>query len=148
VAFFLDLGRLALPVAEIIKLCPADTAIAEHFDLVHPRRVDREYTLDADAIGDLPDTERLSDPAASPTYDESLKHLDSLFVSLKNLHVHPDSVAGSKIRDIFPHPLTFYAINNIQDIAPFAFDPAALAAIYLSPKRRSKIIAAAALTDK
>ena len=59
-----DTGRLAATVAQVVELGAADLTAANDFNAFDHRRVDREYALDAFAVGNLADGEVFVDAAA------------------------------------------------------------------------------------
>src|SRR3569623_63466 len=54
---FFDAGRLALTIAQIIKLGAAHITAAHYFDIGHHRAVGLEHTLDTFAVRDFADGE-------------------------------------------------------------------------------------------
>ena len=69
-------------------------------DLVDPRAVDLERSLDADAAGDPADGNRASDPATAEAHDGPLEDLDALAVAFDDLGRHLDRVPGSDLRQV------------------------------------------------
>ena len=59
----LEAGGLAVTVAEVVELCASDFTLANDLDAGDGGRVDREGSLDADAIGDTADGDGLGDAA-------------------------------------------------------------------------------------
>ena len=74
----LDLGTLAHAVTQIIQLCAANSTVADHFDVIDGRRMDREHLLHADAIGQTTDSDGLLDAAVLICNDNALEDLDTL----------------------------------------------------------------------
>ena len=62
-----DAGRLAAETAQIIQLRAAHLALTDDFDLLEPRRMQRENTLDTFAVGQAPDREAPAGAFAAAT---------------------------------------------------------------------------------
>src|SRR6185503_9065844 len=113
-----DARRLAAAAAQVIELGAAHLAAAQHLDLGDVGRVDREYALDALAVGDLAHREALVEAAAGAGDDHALVGLQAkagplvlvlrlgrgllltlgVLDVLDHLHHHLDGVAGGELR--------------------------------------------------
>src|SRR6476619_5650232 len=81
-------------------LRPAHVPAADHFDLRHGRRVQREGALHADAVAELAHGVGLVQTAALAGDDVALEDLDALLAALDDAHVHLDLVAGREVGDV------------------------------------------------
>src|SRR5260370_29604911 len=79
---FLDAGRLADSVAEVVQARAADDAALRDFDAIDARAVQQERALHADAMGHAANGHRLSRAAALAGPHRALQHLDSSFPAL------------------------------------------------------------------
>src|SRR5450759_971946 len=93
---FLDARRLAGQVAQIVELGAAHTTPAHDIDVGEHGAVQREDALDADAVGDLADGERLADTDAAAGNAHSLERLDALLLPFLDAHVHANGITGAE----------------------------------------------------
>ena len=95
---FLQAGRFAGAVAEVIQLRAADAALAFYFQLFDFWRVERENTFDAFVIHNAADGERLVD--AVPFFHDhgAGENLDTFLVPFDNSLVDIDNVADIELR--------------------------------------------------
>src|SRR5271167_183066 len=75
VALFLDLGRFADPIAQVVQLGASDVAFSDPLNLGDYRRMDRKRPLDPDPETDLADREGLADTGALTPDGGALEHL-------------------------------------------------------------------------
>src|SRR5262245_16356361 len=92
--------RLADQLAHVVELGPPHPAGALHLDLGDLRRVDRGDALDALALDDPADRERLADAAALAGDDDAGEDLDALLGAFEDALVHLDLVADLELRDL------------------------------------------------
>src|SRR5207302_10682194 len=92
VAALLDAGCLAAQVPQVVQLGTAHPAPGDGLDLVDRRAVHREGPLDAHAVADLADGERLPGPAALAPDHHALEHLDPRAVPLGDPDVNLERV--------------------------------------------------------
>src|SRR5690606_22363404 len=85
---------------QVVQLCTANVATADHLDLVDGRRVHRKLTLDADLEADLANSEGFANALAVAGKNDTLKHLHTRTVALDDVHVHLHRVTGTKIRNV------------------------------------------------
>src|SRR5580692_9289784 len=83
--FFLDASGLADLVAQVVQPAPADDAALRHFDPVDARAVQQKRFLDADAVRDPPDGDRLGRAAALAHRHRALEHLNAFFAAFDDL---------------------------------------------------------------
>src|ERR1019366_757850 len=96
---FLQSRRLALELAQIIKLGAADLGGTHHVNLVDDLRVDGKDTLHALAETDFANRKtRLR--ASRPGNDDAFERLQALFLAFSDLDVYLDGIAGTKLRDV------------------------------------------------
>ena len=101
---FLDTGRLAAEIAQVIELCPADLTATNDVDVVNDRCVKREDTLDAYAETYLADRDGLTYAAmlAGDTYAlEGLQAFLVAFLDPVRREVPPVNIAGSQESRVF-----------------------------------------------
>src|ERR1700730_13957586 len=96
---FLDAGRLADSVAEVVQARAADDAALRNFDAIDARAVQQERAFHADAVGDAADGDRLGWAAVLTDRHDAFEHLDAFFAALDDLRVDFDGVARTEIRD-------------------------------------------------
>src|SRR6476469_3478971 len=92
-----DARLLAAQAAQIIELGAAHLAAAHELDRVDHRRIEREYALDAFAVGNLAHRETLVDAAARAADAQALIGLHAGAVALAHLDVHDHGVAWREI---------------------------------------------------
>src|SRR5439155_965863 len=80
--------------AEVVELAAPHAAVPDHLHALDARRVQREGTLDADAVGDAADGERGARALSALADDGAVEDLRALLLALDDLHVHADLVAG------------------------------------------------------
>src|SRR5215471_2994059 len=100
----------ALPpdlLPQIEELGAADTALAEDFNLLDARRVQRKRALDADAVGDAAHGKRRPQPTAPAADHRALERLQPVAAALRHLHVHAHRISGGKRRQSRLHLRTF-----------------------------------------
>src|SRR6185369_1232740 len=97
-----------------------------------------EDALDADAVGHLPDREHLPVAAAAARDDRALEDLDALLVALDDPDVNAHGIAGLELRQPLAELLRLDAIDRVHGRNRY---------FYPSPRRRSRMMAAALLTD-
>src|SRR5208283_5795480 len=96
--FFQSCG-LALQLSQVIKLRAAHFARPHHANLVNDLRIEREDSFNALAETDLANRKAwLRAPAARDDY--ALEGLQSFFLAFANLHLHPNRVAWSELRQV------------------------------------------------
>jgi hypothetical protein len=95
-----DPGSLATQRAEVVQLGAANPSAGNDLDLVDSRCVHREGPLDADAVADLADGERLAGAAALPPDHHALEDLDPGPVTFLDVNVHLESVARPETGDV------------------------------------------------
>lgn len=98
VALLFDLGCLTDAVTQVVELGPTNVSTGVHLDLLDDRRVNREGTLHADAIGELANGEGLLYPTALTTNHNTLEHLDALLVALNHANVNLEGVPRGEVR--------------------------------------------------
>lgn len=98
IAALLDAGSLSAELPEIVKLCAANLSLALDVYLLDRRAVQREYPLNANAVGYLANGERLVKTAVLARYDNPLEDLDPLAGSLLDLNVNTKGISGTKLR--------------------------------------------------
>src|SRR5262245_29368812 len=92
-----DAGRLAAQVTHIVELGPADVAARDDNDLLDDRAVNGEGPLDADAVADLADRERLTCATTLAAQHEALEHLDAGPVAFDDADVHLQGVTRTEV---------------------------------------------------
>ena len=97
---FLDLGRLALQAAQIIKLCPTDMAAADDLDGIHARRMHRERAFNTDTIGDAANGKGFTAGAVALCDHHTLERLKTFAAAFDDLDEHTNGVANAEVRQI------------------------------------------------
>ncbi len=120
-----DLGGLAGTIAQVVKLRPADAAMAQHFDAADAGAVVRESPLNADTVGDAAHGEGFTDAATLNFDDDTFEVLEPLTAAFDDLHEYADGIADLKLREIRAYLLFF---KFPDDVCHFLF---------LLPHRRS-----------
>src|SRR5262249_24613294 len=98
---FLETGRFAGPIAEIVQLCTSDDGAPLDFDLRDAGRMDRKLSLHSFVQHNPPHGERLAAPRAAPGDDHTGKNLNALFVAFKDFCVDVDGVADIEVGDLW-----------------------------------------------
>lgn len=91
---------LADPVAEIVQLGPPGNALALDLDLADSRRVQWELPLDALALHDPANGERLAATGARAGNHRAIEDLRPLFVAFQDADMHVHRVADLKRRQL------------------------------------------------
>src|SRR5262245_41656496 len=84
---------LALQVAQVVQLRPADFGRSRDFHLLDRRRVERKDALDALSERHLAHRERRARAAAVQADYDAFENLNALLVALAHFHVHANGVA-------------------------------------------------------
>ena len=90
---FADLRALAHAATQIVKLCAANEAVTDGFDLLDGGGMDGEDLLNADAVSDTTDGDRLLDAAVLLGDHDALKDLDTLTGAFLDLDMDADGLA-------------------------------------------------------
>ena len=99
-------SSLADAVAEVVELGATDGTVADNLELGDLGAVKREGALDADAEGDLADSEGLAGTLAAHADDVALEDLLTLTVALDDAVVNLDVVARANLGDVLADLLT------------------------------------------
>src|SRR5262245_8592610 len=91
----------------------------DHLDLGDRRPVQRERALDAHALADLADGERLAQAAAAHVDDLSAKLLLALLVALDHPHRDLDGIPGPELRAVGLDVGGFHLFQQAHGRAPF-----------------------------
>ena len=102
---FLDAGRLAGEVAQVVELRATDAATADDRDGGDHRAVRREDALDTDSARDLADRERFADATAAAGDAHTFERLEALLVTFFDADVDANRVTGAEGRNISAEPL-------------------------------------------
>jgi hypothetical protein len=103
VTAFADTRCLAAPSAQIEQTGPPDMSVGDDLDLLNPRIMQREGLLDAYAVRDLPNGVGGIHSAIFTPNNDTLKNLDTLFISFDDTNVDLNVVTGTENRMILPH---------------------------------------------
>src|SRR6478672_7868879 len=96
----LDPRGLARGGAQIVELRAAHASTANDVQIADHRAVNREDALDADAVGDLANGERLAHAAAAPCDAHAFERLEPLLFPFLHSHVHAEGVTRAKGRNV------------------------------------------------
>ena len=97
---FLNLGRLALTITQIVQLGAANFTVADQFNVIHTGRVDRESTFNTNAIGYTANSESFTDAAVAFGNNSAFESLQTFTVAFNNLHPDSDGVTDVDLRQI------------------------------------------------
>src|SRR5580658_331765 len=123
---FLDPGRLAGQITQVVELRAPHVAAALHGDLADRRAVGLEHPLDALAVGDLAHRERGVEAAVAACNDDTLVGLHALAIAFHYLHLHHHGVPGLEVRHFTGHALLVDFLNYLaHDCSPRSSLPAA-----------------------
>ena len=78
----------------------------------------REHALDADAVRDAANRERLADARALTADDDAFEHLDTLAGTLDDLCMDADRVTRCELRDIRAELFFFQRFDDIHFFPP------------------------------
>ena len=99
-AFLFDTGLLTGEVAQVEDAGAAHSTVFVDINLLDERAGEGEYTLHADAVGDLADSKGLSGSASTALQHNALEVLDSLFVTFLNLIMDGDGIASLELGEL------------------------------------------------
>lgn len=105
-------GLLALAVAEVVELCPADAAWSFYFDLCNARRMDGENAFNAFAIRNPSNGEHGIESGTFAANDDAGENLDAFLVAFDDTCVDPDTVAHVERGDRLFKLLRFDFLDN------------------------------------
>lgn len=121
-ATLLDASLLAAQIAQVVQLRTADAAAAGDLDGLEVRGVNREGTLYADTEGNLAHGEGLADTGALAADADALEELCTLVVTLNNLDVDVEGIAGAEGRDVVAQLCCIDLVDNVGHTnIPFQF---------------------------
>ena len=126
---FLDLGCLTAQVTQVVQLGTANVTAGQNLDVVDVRCVNREGTLHADAERHLADGKGLTDAGALATDNNATEHLDTGLLSLDDLHVDINGIAGAKLRNIVAQLCSINLVKNVHKYDPSWSEQRNLAAL-------------------
>ena len=95
-----DLGSLAYAAAQVVQLGTANLTVADNLELGNVRGVYREGLLDAYAVRDAANGNRLINASVLLGNDDALEHLNTLAVALLDLSVYLYGIADLQSRQI------------------------------------------------
>jgi hypothetical protein len=95
---FLNAGRSAHAVSEIVELGSTDFAASHDLDFLNQGRMQREAALDADAVRNPPHGIGFVNARTPAFNDYSFKNLNTLALAFPDFHVNFDGVARSEFR--------------------------------------------------
>lgn len=113
--FFFDFGGFAHAAAQIVQLAAAHRASADDFDACDVGAVNREHTLDPDAVGDAANRECLGNAAVFTGDHRAFEGLDSLALALFDLDSHLYGVADRKLGRLGLEAGIGHCFNQIHD---------------------------------
>src|SRR5207245_592075 len=105
-------------LTDIVHLGAADAPLFRDLDFRDPWGMEREDTLDPDAIGDFSHRKRRAEPASPPADDDSLKLLDTLLIPLDDPDMDVDRIPGAKRLEVRFHLCGFYELEFIHRGSP------------------------------
>ena len=109
---FLDLGSLALTITQIVQLGTANLTAADHFDMVHTGRIDRESTFNANAVGHPANRKCFTDTAVALRDNSAFESLQTFTVAFNNLDPYAYGVTDIELRQIAANLFCFDGTDN------------------------------------
>ena len=97
---FFDLGGLALAFAQIVQLGTANFTAANHVNMIHTGRIDRESTFNANTVGHAAYGKSLPDSAVALGNNSALKSLQTFAVAFNDLDPYAYGVTNVELRQI------------------------------------------------
>src|SRR5437867_2303567 len=97
---FLNAHGLAGELTQVVQLRPTHAPATQHRDVRDHGAVNREDTLDTNAIRDLANRKGLADAAAATRDTGTLERLNALLVAFLDAYVHAERVARAKGRQV------------------------------------------------
>ena len=122
-AAFLDLGGLAMKLAQVVELGTANHAPGDHGYPLYRRRMEREAAFDSHAEGDFADQEALANAGAGTGQYHALESLGSSPIAFDNSDVHPNGIARTEVGDVLAELAFVYEIESLH--IDFSFSPCA-----------------------
>ena len=124
-ATLLDLGSLAVQLAQIVELGAANVASGDDGYRFNGGRVQRERALHAHAEGYFADQEALADAGAGTAQNHALEGLGAGAVAFDHSHVDPNGVAGAEVGNVLAELAFLHEIESLH--IRFSFRPCAQA---------------------
>ena len=112
-AGFLDLGSLALQIAQIVQLRPADLAATDPFDMIHTGGMQRESAFYADTVGYAANGKGLATGTVALCDHGALKRLKTFAVAFYNLHEYAERIANVEAGQIGSELRLFDRTDNL-----------------------------------
>ena len=84
--------------SEVVKFCSASSTLAENFNTLEHGRIERENSLDTNAVRYFPDDERLVYAFATAGNHDTLEVLDTFFFALDHADCYVNGVTRFEIR--------------------------------------------------
>jgi len=104
--------RFARSLAQVVETCATDLAAAKDLELLDSRRVEREDSLDADAVRDLADCESCAAAAAVDFNYYAFKGLKTFFFTFDNFALEAHSVADMDLGQVFTQTSLFELLDD------------------------------------
>ena len=99
---FLDLCRLALTSAQVIKLRAANLTATDQLNVIYAGRMDRESTLHSNAVRYATNSKCLPNAAVALGNDGSFKSLETFAVAFHDLYPDTHGITDIEVRKITP----------------------------------------------
>ena len=124
-----DLGSLAYAAAQVVQLRAANLTAANDLELSNVRGVYREGLLDAYAVRDAANGNRLVNASVLLGNDDALEHLDTLAVAFLDLCVYLNGIADLQLRKVvlelllgqYFYQIPFFCLPFVLDILAALF---------------------------
>ena len=114
VTLLADTGCFTLQVAQVVKLGAPHIAAHDDFNLVNTRRVEREDTLNTEAVRNFADSKAGTEATVEAFDANPLIDLDTLLVAFNNLNVNAKRIAAFEDRDILAHLFHFETFDSVH----------------------------------
>ena len=109
---FLNLGCLALTIAQIVQLGAANLTVTDQLNMVHTGRIDRESTFNTNAIGHTANRKCFTDAAIALGDNSAFESLQTFTVAFNNLHPYTYGITDVDLGQIAANLFCFDGADN------------------------------------
>ena len=109
---FLDLGRFALTITQIVELRAANLTVTDQIHMIDTGGIDRESTFNTDTVGHPANRKGFADAAVALGNDSAFESLQTFAVTFNNLYPHTYGITDVESGEITANLLRFDGTNN------------------------------------
>jgi hypothetical protein len=109
----LDTSSLTRALTQVVELTSSNTTAHFHLDLLETWAVERKHTLDAYAVGELPNGERGAKPVVVAREACALKDLYTLLLTLTDANVDTQGVSSSELGYVLAQLKAFDVLDDL-----------------------------------